>query len=253
MGKPVLADTVKLSDDEIAQITPCTLSPPWSCEDIMPEAFFDSHQRATIEAAMARIIPSDDTPGAREAGCIDFLDRYLSGIGFIFAKPDGSGFEALEGRSAEAWQQRIETMRTRYVEGVHELDRRAQARHGLDFVDLAPEAQDRVLKHVEANVSDKPTTSPVSDALAGPVSAEPALQQTLTEVELDFFPLLVTHTRQGFYADPIYGGNRDQVGWKVIGFPGPASLAEVHAGRYTTLQYFAEGEADKVREFHDGL
>ena len=45
--------------------------------------FFDEHQRATIAAAMARIIPTDDTPGATEAGCIDFLDRYLSGIGYI--------------------------------------------------------------------------------------------------------------------------------------------------------------------------
>ncbi len=83
----------------------------------MPDTFFNPHQRATIEAAMARIIPTDDTPGAREAGCIDFLDRYLSGLGYIFAKPDGSGFEVLEGRSADAWMQRIETMRARYVEG----------------------------------------------------------------------------------------------------------------------------------------
>ena len=54
--------------------------------------FFDNHQRETIGAAMARIIPTDDTPGAREAGTIDFLDRYLSGIGYVYAKPDGSGF-----------------------------------------------------------------------------------------------------------------------------------------------------------------
>ena len=74
-------------------------------------------------------------------------------------------------------------------------------------------------------------------AYGGPV--EPALQQTNAESDLDFFALLVTHTRQGFYADPIYGGNRDQVGWQVIGFPGPASLAEVHTGRYSTLNYFA--------------
>ena len=84
----------------------------------MPDTFFTPHQRATVEAAMARIIPTDDTPGAREAGCIDFVERYLSGIDYIFAKPDGSGFETLEGRSAEAWMQRIEIMRGRYVEGL---------------------------------------------------------------------------------------------------------------------------------------
>ena len=219
----------------------------------MPEPFFTPHQRATIEAAMARIIPTDDTPGAREAGCIDFLERYLSGIGFVFAKPDGSGFEVLQGKSAEAWQRRIDLMRTRYVEGVRDLDRRARARFGGDFVTLASDGQDHILTDVEANVSDEPTTLAVNDALAGPVSAEPALQQTLTEVDLDFFPLLVTHTRQGFYADPIYGGNKGQIGWKVIGFPGPASMKDVHTGRYTTLPYFAEGEAEKVKEFHDGL
>jgi gluconate 2-dehydrogenase gamma chain len=219
----------------------------------MAETVLTTHQRATIEAAMARIIPTDDTPGAREAGCIDFLERYLSGIEFIFAKPDGSGFERLEGKSAQAWRQRIDLMRSRYVEGVRDLDIRARARSGKDFVELSSDDQDRILTEVETNVSDEPTTMAVSDALAGPVSAEPALQQTLTEVDLDFFPLLVTHTRQGFYADPIYGGNRDQVGWKTIGFPGPASLKDVHSGRYTTLRYFAEGEADKVTEYHDGF
>ena len=44
--------------------------------------FFDTRQRATIEAAMARIIPTDDRPSAREAGTIEFLDRYLSGLEF---------------------------------------------------------------------------------------------------------------------------------------------------------------------------
>ena len=74
--------------------------------------FFDPHQRATIDAAMARIIPTTDTPGAAEAGTIDFLDRYLSGIDCIYAKPDGSGFETLSGRRARAWQRRIDILRT---------------------------------------------------------------------------------------------------------------------------------------------
>ena len=219
----------------------------------MPDTFFDPHQRATIEAAMARIIPTDDTPGAREAGCIDFLDRTLSGLDYLFAKPDGSGFEVLEGRTARAWQTRLNIMRAKYVDGVRDLDARAEAVGARNFASLDPERQDEVLRAVERDAGSAPTTSTVSTGLAGPVSAEPALQQTSTETELDFLPLLVTHTRQGFYADPIYGGNRGRVGWDVIGFPGPASMREVHDGTYTTLRYFAEGEAEKVREFHHGL
>ena len=34
----------------------------------------------------------------------------------------------------------------------------------------------------------------------------------------DFFELLRTHTLYGFLGNPSYGGNRDQVGWKLIGF-----------------------------------
>ncbi len=31
---------------------------------------------------------------------------------------------------------------------------------------------------------------------------------------------VASNTQEGFFADPIYGGNRDMVGWKMIGFPG---------------------------------
>ena len=44
-------------------------------------------------------------------------------------------------------------------------------------------------------------------------------------------------TMEGFFADPIYGGNRDKVAWQMIGFPGlPATYAnlvdEYHGKRY---------------------
>jgi len=55
---------------------------------------------------------------------------------------------------------------------------------------------------------------------------------------------------EGFFSDPIYGGNRDKIGWKLVGFPGvhasyandierhgvawtrpPASIADADEGR----------------------
>jgi gluconate 2-dehydrogenase gamma chain len=35
-----------------------------------------------------------------------------------------------------------------------------------------------------------------------------------------FFDLLLQNTQEGFFADPLYGGNRDMAAWKMIGFPG---------------------------------
>ena len=218
----------------------------------MGAGFFDAHQRATVEAAMARIIPTDDQPGAREAGAIDFLDRYLSGLGYVYAKPDGSGFETLEGRRAEAWQRRIDILRARYVEGIQELDRRSRARFGGEFTALDPAQQDEILSDTEHSAPEGATMAEAKVAAGYGAPVEPALQQTSTEVELDFFSLLCLHTRQGFYADPIYGGNRDRVGWEMIGFPGPKSLAEVHSGRYSALPWFAEGHNTPGREDDGG-
>lgn len=204
------------------------------------DTFFDPHQRATIAAAMARMIPTDDAPGAAEAGTIDFLDRYLSGTGHVYATPDGRGFETLTGRRLDAWRRRIELVRERYVAGIRALDAAARKR-GADFVDLDPGAQDDVLREVERPEGrEQEAEMARSQVTLYGAPVETALQQTNAEVDLGFVPLLALHTRQGFYADPVYGGNRDHLGWQVIGFPGPASMAEVHQGRYTTIGYFAE-------------
>ena len=208
------------------------------------DAFFDDHQRRTIEAAMARIIPTDDRPGAREAGTIDFLDGYLAGIDRVYAKPDGSGFERLDGKRAAAWRQRIEAVRKTYLAGVEEMDRRSRARFGGAFAALSGEQQDAILTELEQAAPESAADLDQAQATAAWAPVEPAMQQTSAEVDLAFLPLLALHTRQGFYADPVYGGNRDRVGWQLIGFEGPTSLAETHAGRYTTRPFFAEEPID---------
>ena len=200
------------------------------------DTFFDAHQRATVEAAMARMNSTDHEPGAREARTIDFVERYLSGIGFIYARPDGSGFETLSGKQAEAWRQRVGILQKTYVAGIAALDAVAREAFGAPFKALSEDQQDQTLQVLERKEK------------GGAGDDGPALQQTSTETELSFVPLLALHTRQGFYADPIYGGNRDRVGWNVIGFPGPASLLEVFTGRYSALPWFAEGEEQKYRD-----
>jgi gluconate 2-dehydrogenase gamma chain len=191
------------------------------------QLFFDPHQRATMAAAMARIIPADDTPGALEANTIRWLDRYLSGTGYVRALPDGSGFEVLSGREERVWAARIGRLREQYTAGVLELDRRSRERFGADFTELAPARQDAVLAEVERH------------ARAGAPAARRSNQNTFDERTAPFFALLVVHTRQAFYSDPVYGGNQERVGWRVIGFDGPASLADVQAGRYSTDAYLA--------------
>src|SRR3954462_13654199 len=118
--------------------------------DGLSQGTFTLAERRTLAAAMARIIPTDETAGAAEAHTIDFLERYLSGTRFIYAKPDGSGFETLTGRGRQAWKQRVDTMLQKYREGVRELDGRSRHRFGREFADCGADEQDAVLKAVEA-------------------------------------------------------------------------------------------------------
>jgi gluconate 2-dehydrogenase gamma chain len=74
--------------------------------------FFSAEQGAEVESVAAQIVPADDTPGAREAGCLYFIDRalttfdkgkqsvYTEGLGALQAKtaalfPSGGKFSAL--------------------------------------------------------------------------------------------------------------------------------------------------------------
>ncbi|HEY9237475.1 MAG TPA: gluconate 2-dehydrogenase subunit 3 family protein, partial [Burkholderiaceae bacterium] len=36
----------------------------------------------------------------------------------------------------------------------------------------------------------------------------------------DFFTFLLQNTKEGYFSDPIHGGNKNAVAWKMIGFPG---------------------------------
>jgi gluconate 2-dehydrogenase gamma chain len=87
--------------------------------------FFNPEQAADVEALASQIIPSDDTPGAREARAIYFIDRALA----TFAAEDKALF----------------------LEGLKQLDKKSSKRFGKTkrFSDLNPEQQTRLLKDIE--------------------------------------------------------------------------------------------------------
>ncbi len=60
---------------------------------------------------------------------------------------------------------------------------------------------------------------PASDSIAALTRAQ-QIQLIHAMETTDFFELLRTHTLYGFLGNPSYGGNRDRIGWKLIGFEG---------------------------------
>lgn len=58
-----------------------------------------------------------------------------------------------------------------------------------------------------------------------------------------FFQRLLAITMEGFFSDPIYGGNRGKASWRMLGFPG---LPATYAGKteeYRTKRYVAEPQS----------
>jgi gluconate 2-dehydrogenase gamma chain len=85
-----------------------------------------------------------------------------------------------------------------YRRGLAQLDAYCRKTYGEPFVRLEPARQDEVIKALE-------------EGKAGEFGW-PTAQV--------FFNTVRTHTMEGMFADPIYGGNKDFAGWRLVGFPG---------------------------------
>lgn len=162
-----------------------------------PWQFFTADEARAMEAIVDRIIPPDpETPGGKDAGCAVFIDRQLKG-------PYGSaeGLYMLgpfiKGTKQQGPQSPL-TPAELYRKGLAALDKYCREnRGGKVFAELSSDKQDDVLKQIEAG-----------KIKFDDVDAE------------SFFGALLQIVPEGFFSDPIHGGNRDMVGWKMIGFPG---------------------------------
>jgi gluconate 2-dehydrogenase gamma chain len=122
---------------------------------------FAAVEAAGLEAIAMRILPSDETPGAREAGVIHFMDKALSTYAAARKGPVLAGLADLETRARSRWPD------------------------AASFAALTPARQDELLKLIEQS---------------------------------EFFQEMRDATVVGMFANPSYGGNQNQVGWKLLGF-----------------------------------
>jgi gluconate 2-dehydrogenase gamma chain len=123
--------------------------------------FLSPEQAVEVESMAAQIIPADDTPGAREAKVIHFIDRALT-----------------------------------------TFDREKQPLYTQGLKDLSTKTRELF---------------PSAGKFSSLTSAQQI--QLLTAIErTPFFEQVRVHTIIGFFADPKYGGNQDQIGWRLIGF-----------------------------------
>jgi gluconate 2-dehydrogenase gamma chain len=179
---------------------------PWQegAADAPPEAsgsgylFFAPAEAAFVDAAVARLIPHDPVgPGAVQAGVPFFLDRQLAGK---FGRGDHYflGGPWPKGTPEQGYQSRFSPAQL-YRAAIAAIDTYVGANFsGAVFSKLAPEDQDKVLKGLES----------------GEIKLDDGVDSK------SFFAMLLQNTKEGYFSDPIYGGNKDMGAWKMIGFPG---------------------------------
>ncbi|WP_347337761.1 gluconate 2-dehydrogenase subunit 3 family protein [Undibacter mobilis] len=159
--------------------------------------FFKPEEARAIEAIVDRLIPADDlSMGGKDAGCAAFIDRQLAGSYGDSSRLYTQG-PFLPGLPTQGYQGEA-TPAMRYRTGLAAIDaflRKTQNNRG--FAELSAQEQDEFLKNLEGGKVD-----------LGKINGA------------GLFNLLLQNTMEGFFADPIYGGNRDMVSWKMIGFPG---------------------------------
>ena len=123
--------------------------------------FLTPDQAADVDAIAAHIIPTDDLPGAREAGVVYFADHSLA-----------------------TW---AHDQRDPFAQGLDELNRDAQQRWpgAGRFATLSSARQVELLRAAE---------------------------------KTPFFQMMRFVTVAGTFANPSWGGNRDHIGWRILGF-----------------------------------
>ena len=170
--------------------------PPLSVVDPTRLVYLTPEEAKLVGAVFDVLIPADELGmGATEAGCVTFLDHQLAGPYGTAAKDYKLG-PVVEGLPQQG-PQGIMTPAEMYRRGLAELEQAAHAKFNRSFLDLSEEQKITFLQGVEKG-------SIAFDTLKSD----------------QFFILLLQNVREGYLADPMYGGNRDMVGWKLVGFPG---------------------------------
>jgi gluconate 2-dehydrogenase gamma chain len=168
-------------------------------------------EAAFLSAVVDIIVPADElSPSGTDCGVVTFMDRQLAGAWGGGAKLYRAG-PFRKAKSEYGYQLPL-TPREFFAAGIVAVNAWTHRTKGRDFDRLAKGEREDAFKALEQGKAE------------------------LVDFNgKQFFDALLDLTMEGFFSDPIYGGNRDKVSWRMIGFPGLpatyASLIEPHRNK----------------------
>jgi gluconate 2-dehydrogenase gamma chain len=171
--------------------------------DTEPLLTLTATEHAFFVAAADTMIPADElSPSGSDCGIATFIDRQLAGAYGSGARLYRDG-PFPKGKPELGYQLPL-TPREFFRAGVAAANEWARKTYGKDFDRLSEPDREAALKAMEQGKAQFP-----------------GFTSTM------FFNALLQISMEGFFADPIYGGNRNMAAWKMVGYPGlPATYRE---------------------------
>ena len=167
-----------------------------------PMLTLNATEQAFLSAVYDTIIPADAlSPSGTDCGLVTYIDRQLAGAWGGGARMYRAG-PFIPSKPEYGYQLPL-SPREYFAAGIKATNAWTTKTYGREFDRLSPADRTAALTAMEQSRAE-------FDGL----DAKP------------FFEALLTSAMEGFFADPIYGGNRNKVGWRMVGYPGlPATWA----------------------------
>jgi gluconate 2-dehydrogenase gamma chain len=153
---------------------------------------FTNEEGTILEAVIEQIIPTDDWPGAKNAGVANFIDRQLMGPYIRY--------------------------KDLYRKGLAALNKSCNELFDKNFQVLPSDKQTEILKNMESGKMAFLQKAGSLGQTVNPLWAD--------ELDKTFFNLVRDHTMQGFYGSPRHGGNKNYISYRMIGLDYPLIVGQ---------------------------
>ena len=188
-----------------------------------PPLTLTATEAAFFTAVVDTMIPADDlSPSGSDCGVVVFIDRQLAGAYGAGARLYRGG-PFVQGKPEQGYQLAL-SPREFFAVGIAAANDWSRKTYGKEFDRLAPADRAAALKVMEDGKAE-----------FAAIASKP------------FFDALLDITMEVFFADPIYGGNRDKAGWKMVGFPGLPALYADKIEAYRDKRF--EGPPQSIADF----
>ena len=177
-------------------------------------AYLNPDEAAFVEALVDHMVPADSlTPKGTELGLNTYIDRALAGG---WGKGDRLYMQGpwKQGVPSQGYQLPL-TPAELYRAGIAAANASCVKTYGKSFDKISESQRQEFLLGLQA----------------GKVAFENGPSARV------FFATVYQNVMEGMFADPIYGGNRNKAGWKMIGFPGVIAVHYQNVEKYRDKKY----------------